>query len=66
MIIAAGLTNILLDFLLIAVFHWGLKGAAVATAVSEYIGGFLPVLYFARKNGSLLRLEKHISIKVSC
>ncbi|MCI8561700.1 MAG: MATE family efflux transporter [Dorea sp.] len=57
-IIAAGLTNILLDFLLIAVFHWGLKGAAVATAVSEYIGGFLPVLYFARKNGSLLRLGK--------
>lgn len=57
-IIAAGLTNMLLDFLFIAVFKWGLAGAALATAVSEYMGGFLPVFYFSRKNGSLLRLGK--------
>ncbi len=57
-IIAAGLTNMLLDFLFIAVFKWGLAGAALATAASEYMGGFLPVFYFLRKNGSLLRLGK--------
>ena len=33
--IAAGLTNIVLDFLFIAVFHWGLAGAAIVTAASE-------------------------------
>ena len=57
-IIAAGLTNMLLDFLFIAVFKWVLAGAALATAASEYMGGFLPVFYFLRKNGSLLRLGK--------
>lgn len=57
-IIAAGLTNMLLDFLFIAVFKWGLAGAALATAASEYMGGFLPVFYFSRKNGSLLRLGR--------
>lgn len=57
-IIAAGLTNMLLNFLFIAVFKWGLAGAALATAASEYMGGFLPVFYFLRKNGSLLRLGK--------
>ena len=54
--IAAGLTNIALDYLFIAVFHWGIAGAAVATAFSEAIGGLFPILYFARKNNSLLRL----------
>ena len=56
--IAAGLTNILLDALLIVVFDLGLVGAAAATAVSEFIGGFLPIIYFSRKNSSLLRLTK--------
>lgn len=56
--IAAGLSNMTLDFLFIAVFHWGLAGAAAATAVSEFIGGLFPVFYFSRKNNSLLRLGK--------
>ena len=56
--IAAGLTNILLDALLIVAFDLGLVGAAVATVVSEFIGGFLPIIYFSRKNSSLLRLTK--------
>ncbi len=63
--IAAGLTNIALDYLFIAVFHWGIAGAAVATAFSEAIGGLFPILYFARKNNSLLRLVKaRIDFKV--
>ena len=55
---AAGCTNILLDALFVAVFEWGLLGAATATALSQVIGGVLPVFYFARKNDSLLRLGK--------
>jgi putative MATE family efflux protein len=56
--VAAGLTNIILDFLLVAVCKFGLEGAAVATALSQFVGGVVPVFYFARKNTSLLKLTK--------
>ncbi|MCI9480369.1 MAG: MATE family efflux transporter [Lachnospiraceae bacterium] len=56
--IAAGCTNIVLDALFVAVFHWGLPGAAAATAVSQLVGGVIPLVYFARPNDSLLRLGK--------
>lgn len=56
--VAAGLTNIVLDFLFIVVFGWGVAGAAGATALSQAAGGILPVLYFVRKNDSPLRLTK--------
>ena len=56
--VMAGLTNIFLDFLFVAVFRWGLAGAAFATAISQIVGGVLPLFYFARKNDSLLRLTK--------
>ena len=56
--IAAGVTNVVLDALLIVVFDFGLKGAAAATAISEFIGGALPLIYFGRKNSSLLRLTR--------
>ncbi len=55
--VAAGVTNMILDFLFIVVFEWGLVGAAVATATSQAVGGLLPLFYFmSKKNGSLLRL----------
>lgn len=56
--VSAGLTNIILDALFVAVFHFGLEGAALATALSQFVGGVLPVIYFSRKNKSLLRLTK--------
>ncbi len=56
--IAAGVTNILLDALFIVVFSWGLVGAAVATALSLFVGGVIPLFFFGRKNSSLLRLTK--------
>lgn len=54
----SGGLNILLDYLFIAVFGWGLAGAAWATAISQVVGGILPLLYFALPNGSLLRLGR--------
>ncbi len=55
--VAAGVTNMVLDLLFIAVFHWGLVGAAAATAISQAVGGLLPLFYFMNpQNGSLLRL----------
>lgn len=56
--IAAGVTNIILDWLLVGVFNYGIEGAAAATAMSQVIGGILPLFYFASKNKSLLRLTK--------
>ncbi|MBR5912849.1 MAG: MATE family efflux transporter [Selenomonadaceae bacterium] len=56
--VATGLTNIFLDALFIITFGWGIEGAAIATAVSEAIGGILPLIYFSRENSSLLRLTK--------
>ena len=47
-----------LDALFVAVFSWGAAGAAAATALSQFIGGSLPLVYFARPNSSLLRLGK--------
>lgn len=54
----AGVTNVILDFLFIAVFHWGLAGAAIATGLGQVVGGLIPLFYFARKNDSLLQLTK--------
>lgn len=54
--VAAGCTNIVLDFLFIVIFQWGLSGAAIATAMSEFVGGVVPLVYFLRDNKSLLRL----------
>ena len=56
--LGAGCTNMLLDFLFIAVFGWGLVGAALATALSQVVGGIVPIIYFLRPNKSLLRLGK--------
>ncbi|MBQ7025667.1 MAG: MATE family efflux transporter, partial [Peptococcaceae bacterium] len=54
--VASGIANMVLDWLLVAVFPFGLAGAAWATALSQAVGGILPLVYFARPNDSLLRL----------
>ncbi len=54
--VTAGVCNIVLDALFVAGFQGGLVGAAIATAISQCVGGVLPLLYFFRKNDSLLRL----------
>lgn len=56
--VLAGLTNIIFDTLFVAVFKWGVAGAAFATAVSQVVGGIVPVFYFMRKNDSLLKFTK--------
>lgn len=56
--VVAGVTNMILDALFMAVFHWGVAGAAIATGISQCVGGVLPLVYFLRPNGSLLRLTK--------
>lgn len=56
--VAAGAANMVLDALFVGVFRWGLIGAAAATAMSQVVGGIVPLFYFSRENTSLLRLTK--------
>ena len=56
--VVTGVINIVLDFVFIILLHWGIAGAAVATGISEVIGGVTPLIYFSRPNDSLLRIGK--------
>lgn len=47
-----------LDWLLVGVFRCGIPGAAVATALSQCIGGVIPFIYFILPNKSKLRLGR--------
>ena len=58
MTVASGVCNMVLDALFVAVFRWGLVGAAAATAIAQILGAIIPLVYFARPNQSLLRLGK--------
>lgn len=56
--ISSGLTNMVLDAVLVLFLPQGLKlvGAATATAIAQLVGGLVPFIYFARKNDTFLRL----------
>lgn len=56
--VAAGFTNMALDALFVGILRWGSAGAALATGLSQCVGGLLPLFYFLRPNRSLLRLVK--------
>lgn len=58
--VASGVANMVLDLLLVGVFNLGLVGAALATAISQAVGGFVPLVYFFSKNSSLLRLGRPV------
>lgn len=56
--VIVGVTNMILDFLFIYVLRLGVFGAALATGISQLIGGVVPFIYFSRKNNTQLRLVK--------
>ena len=56
--VVSGVLNMLLDALFIAVFGWGVKGAAIATGLSQLTGCMIPIFYFLRPNTSLLQFTK--------
>ena len=59
-IVAAGVTNMVLDAVLVILLpqEYKLAGAAFATALSQCVGGAVPLIYFFRKNSSILRLGR--------
>ncbi len=56
--VAAGLTNMIGDWLLVGVLPWGVAGAAIATVVSSFVGGVVPLVYFLLPNKTPLRLTR--------
>ena len=56
--VAAGLTNMLGDWLLVGVLPWGVAGAAIATVASSFVGGVVPLVYFLLPNKTPLRLTR--------
>ncbi len=56
--VAAGVTNMILDALFVAVFRWGISGAAFATGISQYVGGLTPLIFFILPNKTKLRLGR--------
>lgn len=56
--VISGMSNIIFDYLLVAVFSLGLFGAAIATMISQIVGGVIPLIYFFSKNKSLLHFVK--------
>lgn len=56
--VAAGVANMVLDAVFVGMLRWGLVGAAAATAISQSVGGIIPLIYFGRPNTSLLRLTR--------
>ncbi len=58
--VLSGLTNMVLDAVLVILLpqEYKLAGAAAATALSQVVGGAVPLVYFGRENSSILRLGK--------
>lgn len=57
--IIAGVGNMVLDYIFVYYFKWGVAGAGAATVISQCLGGFTPLIYFmSKRNDSLLHLCK--------
>ena len=57
-IVCAGVTNAVLDAVLIAGFKLGLLGAALATVTGQAVGSLIPVIYFSLNRKGILFLGK--------
>lgn len=68
--IAAGITNVIFDYVFIAIFGMGVEGAALATILGYLVGGGIPLLYFIFNKNGIIKFVKpklHINIlKESC
>ena len=64
-VIAAGISNMILDYVLMALIPMGVAGAALATGLSECIAGVIPLIWFlSKRNRSALRFTRtHFEIR---
>lgn len=61
--IITGVLNMILDFLFIYVFKMGVFGAALATGISQLIGGIVPLIYFIKKSENLKLVKMKFELK---
>lgn len=54
----AGVANIVLDYFFIAVFGWGIAGAAWATLIGQVLAAVIPVVYFFRSATARLHFAR--------
>lgn len=56
--VISGISNMLLDYILIYILKMGVLGAALATGISQVIGVIIPIVYFATKKNNILQFTK--------
>lgn len=55
--VLSGITNIILDFILVGYFKGGIRAAAIASVISQMVGSLIPLVYFMSHNRSKLHFE---------
>lgn len=71
LLLTSSCTNVILDYIVVRFFHWGVIGAAWATTVSQYLAAALAVLILikrlkkSRTGGSQARFDKIILAEIS-
>ncbi len=53
----SSVTNVVLDLLFVAVFHWGVAGAAVATVIAQGLSALLCIIQMCRMKEDTYRLD---------
>lgn len=61
--LAATVVNIILDYLFIFVFKWGLFGAAIATDIGEFVGAAIMIVYLFRHSIAIRFVWLKLSVK---
>lgn len=61
-LIVASVLNVILDIVFISNFHMGIRGAAVATVISQGISALLCVIYIWKKAPILVPSKAHFSL----
>ncbi len=56
--IACGIANMVMDFILVYLLQYEIRGAAWATAISQFTGALIPLIFFIRKNSTRLHLVR--------
>lgn len=63
--IAGAVTNIILDYLFIMKFHWGIEGAAWATLISQLVASALITQFFVKKSSPIKIRWRHMKLRAA-
>jgi putative MATE family efflux protein len=63
--IVGAVTNIILDYIFIMKFHWGIEGAAWATLISQLVAAALITQFFIKKDTPIKIRWRHMKLRVA-